>query len=204
MSLDAPRTIGHLAFDDTNTGTAGSWTLAGPETLTLAGTSPSITVGSLGTGASATIATTITGSDGVTRAGNGTLTLTGSNSYTGGTTVNAGALKGTIDSICGDVQVASGATVQFNATETGEISNIIAGEGVLRLHLGSGVHTIMNNLGGVKGLIWVSNTGIPVTNKWSVTNSVSADAAVLLDPGSTIFVLGGQTASFSKGITLSG
>ena len=86
-------------------GTAGSVTLGGPitaasvtfgvdgytitgDTLTLAGT-PSVTLGS---GLSATIASVIAGSSGLTKAGAGSLSLTAANTYTGVTTISAGTL----------------------------------------------------------------------------------------------------------------
>lgn len=155
-----------------------------------------------------TVANDISGTGSLAKQGAGTVTLSGNNSYGGSTTVSQGTLvgtgTGTTGSIRGTVQVADGATVQFNATTTGVISNTITGDGVLRLHLGSGTHTIMNNVSGMTGLIRVSNPGTPVSNKWSIDQSVSANAAVLLDPGSTMFVSPGRVASFSKGITLSG
>ena len=201
VSLDAPRTIGHLAFDDTNTGTAGSWTLAGPETLTLAGTSPSITVGSLGTGASATIATAITGSDGVTKAGTGTLTLAGANSYTGGTTVSTGALKGTIDSIRGDVSINAGATVQFQNPASNTIANKITGDGVFRVFFTGGGHVWINGLADFTGTVQLSK---PVANggKWTATGIGTLDAALIIDDLCQIYVAGPTT--FNKGITVSG
>ncbi len=56
-------------------------------TLTLAG--PSITVDS---GVAATISSTVAGSAGMAKNGSGTLNLTHSNDYTGGTTINGGTL----------------------------------------------------------------------------------------------------------------
>jgi autotransporter-associated beta strand protein len=51
-------------------------------------------------GVTATIASTLAGSTGMTKAGDGTLILTGTNTYTGGTTISAGTLQlgdGTLD-----------------------------------------------------------------------------------------------------------
>ncbi len=66
-----------------NLGTAGN-------ALTLAGTTPTITVNNLS--ATHTIISPIAGSAGLTKAGNGILVLSGTNTYTGGTSVNAGTL----------------------------------------------------------------------------------------------------------------
>jgi fibronectin-binding autotransporter adhesin len=71
-------------------GTAGN-------TLTLAGTTPTITVNN--TRFHQAILSPIDGSAGLTKAGAGTLVLRGANVYTGGTTVNAGTLSfGTVAS----------------------------------------------------------------------------------------------------------
>jgi autotransporter-associated beta strand protein len=59
-------------------------------TIQLAGTSPSIEVGS---GLTLTIGSTLSGSTGLTKSGSGTLVLTGNNNYTGTTAVDAGVLS---------------------------------------------------------------------------------------------------------------
>ncbi|MHB1555994.1 MAG: beta strand repeat-containing protein [Isosphaeraceae bacterium] len=58
----------------------------------------------------------ITGTGGVTKAGNGVLDLKGANTYSGGTTVAAGALL--VDGSVGDVTVNSGATLGGSGTVT--------------------------------------------------------------------------------------
>ncbi|OKP63708.1 hypothetical protein BTE77_35325, partial [Ensifer adhaerens] len=82
---------------------------------------------SINTTAASLYAGTITGLVSLTKSGAGTLTLTGTNSYTGGTTIAAGALQlgngGTTGSIVGDV-VNNGALV-FNR------SNLLAFGGAI-------------------------------------------------------------------------
>ena len=85
VTLDTNKTIGVLKFGDTGVGTAGSWILAGDNTLTLAGT-PTITVNALGAGKSVTISSSVAGSSGLTKTGVGTLTLNGSNTFSGSMT----------------------------------------------------------------------------------------------------------------------
>ena len=58
-------------------------------TLTLNGTTPTI---SLGSGTNATVSSVITGSAGLTKADAGTLTLVAANTYSGATTISAGTL----------------------------------------------------------------------------------------------------------------
>ncbi len=104
VHFDSARTIGNLTFGDTVTSSAAGWILDNNGTpaniLTLAGGTPTTTVNQLGTGKSATIGLEITGTMGLTKAGNGTLILGTANTYTGATTVSAGTLAyGTNDVI---------------------------------------------------------------------------------------------------------
>jgi autotransporter-associated beta strand protein len=97
VSLDTDRTINRVNFADSNTATAGSWILDNNGTSTnnlilsgttgaATGTVPVIDVGSLGTNKNATISAIIEGSYGFSKAGAGTLVLSGDNTYTGVTT----------------------------------------------------------------------------------------------------------------------
>ncbi|MEI6070989.1 MAG: autotransporter-associated beta strand repeat-containing protein [Verrucomicrobiae bacterium] len=62
------------------------------------------------------------------KTGIGTLTLTGTNSYTGGTSIAAGGtLMGNSASLQGNISVASGATVAFNQTSDGTYSGVVSG-----------------------------------------------------------------------------
>ncbi len=94
-ALDTPRTLGSLTFGDTDTATAGSWLVDNNidplNILTLSGT-PTITVNALGTAATAEISAEIAGTEGLVKAGVGTFTLSGLNTYSGTTSVNAGTL----------------------------------------------------------------------------------------------------------------
>lgn len=105
VNLDSARTIGHLVFGDTDTSSAAGWTLANNgnagHILTLAGTTPTITVNALGGTKTVTISAAVAGTDGLTKAGDGTLTLSGANTYSGGTTVSNGALALSQDSAAG-------------------------------------------------------------------------------------------------------
>ena len=65
-------------------------------TLTLSGTAPTI---STGTGVTATVASVIAGSAGLTKAEGGTLTLAAANTYSGATTINAGTLALAVSSV---------------------------------------------------------------------------------------------------------
>jgi autotransporter-associated beta strand protein len=97
VRLDGSRTLTGLTFGDTDTATAFSWILddnasSGANTLTLAGTTPTITVSAMGTGSSATISAVIAGSTAWTKAGAGKLILSGANTTSGATTITGGTL----------------------------------------------------------------------------------------------------------------
>ena len=145
VTLGEPRTIGNLIFDDTDTATNSRWILDNGGTaankLTLAGTTPTITVNNLGNGSltnsTVTISAAISGSNGLTKDGTGTvasasthgkgvLVLSGANDYTGGTTVNTGALAAANSSAFGTgaVTVSSGAQLQIRGVNIANTINI--------------------------------------------------------------------------------
>jgi fibronectin-binding autotransporter adhesin len=72
-------------------------------------------------GASATIASVLEGTTGLTMAGSGTLTLSGANSYSGGTTLSAGTLRLEHAAAAGSgllTQTTNNSTLQINTTGT--------------------------------------------------------------------------------------
>ena len=91
ITNEAVRTIGNLVFGDADSSSPGGWTLAGVSPLSLQVSSgvPVVSVSALGAGKSAMIACPLAGTQGLAKFGNGTLILSGSNSYSGGTTLNA-------------------------------------------------------------------------------------------------------------------
>jgi autotransporter-associated beta strand protein len=155
VNLDSAQMIGSLVFGDTDTSSAAGWTLANnaepANTLTLSGTTPTVTVNALGGTKTVTISAAVAGSAGLTKSGPGTLTLSGSNSYSGATTVTAGTLQignggtsGTPGS--GPVTIASGATLTLNRSDDYALSDtqIISGAGAF-IKEGSGILTFSGN-----------------------------------------------------------
>ena len=96
--LDSDRTLTNFFFGDPTTASAGSWIFQGASTLTLAGTTPTITVNALGTGKAVQIGggsgLVLAGTSGLTRNGAGELLLNASvaSSLTGGINLNNGTL----------------------------------------------------------------------------------------------------------------
>ena len=117
VTLDGARTIGNLKFG-TPSGING-WTLntgsGGPLTLAVSSGSPTITVSSN----SATLNTVLAGTNGLTKAGAGTLILNASNTYTGGTTLSAGQLNlNSANALAGGALVISGGAIGNSSGST--------------------------------------------------------------------------------------
>jgi autotransporter-associated beta strand protein len=91
VTLDGTRTIGNLFFDDRNS-TKHGWALntgnGDPLTLAVSNGTPVIS-----NNVSTTIGAVLGGTSGLTKTGSGTLTLSATNTYTGGTTISAGTLQ---------------------------------------------------------------------------------------------------------------
>jgi autotransporter-associated beta strand protein len=151
VALGAPRTIGNIVFGDTDTSTSGiSWALSNggnaTNVLTLAGTTPTITVNALGASSLATISAGIDGTSGLTKNGVGILVLSGANTYTGGTFVDAGTLRVSSSSALGGgaVTITSGATFQLQNSLT--LANAFNLNGTSALSLISGATTLNGNV----------------------------------------------------------
>jgi len=87
----------------------------------------------------------ISGQGNLVKLGIGTLTLTGSNNYSGGTTISAGTLQigngGAAGAITGNATIASGASLAFNRSDDTSFSGVISGAGSL-LKQGAGALTL--------------------------------------------------------------
>lgn len=180
VDFDAPRTLGHLIFGDTNTATPGVWEViaADPLTnrLTLSdATKPTITVNALGVVPPAfddvIIRPNLAGTNGFTKLGVGILSVsstydaaTAANNLTGVINVNAGTLRiltgstfdfeTVVDAPVTSFNLANGTTLDARAF----VRNITAGTGVTIngtsgvqfLNVGSG--TVINATGGGVGV----------------------------------------------------
>jgi len=117
VRLNGDRTLTTVVFGDSDTSSAGSWLLdnngVSTNNLILAGTTPGIAVNALGTNKTATISAIIEGTAGLVKSGGGTLTLSGTNTYTGDLTVDGGTLIGTATNNGG-----AGAFGSFSAART--------------------------------------------------------------------------------------
>ena len=147
VELNAPRVIGSLAFGDTDpVNSPANWILGNnvtpANTLTLAGTSPTVTVSALGDGTAAIINAVVAGTNGLTKAGPGTLTLAADNTYSGGTTINAGTLQignGGSTGKLGSGNLVNNANLALNLSvgTSFDLTNNVSGAGTLHLISGS-------------------------------------------------------------------
>ena len=76
-----------------------------------------------------TINGVISGAGGLTKTGAGSLTLSGANDYSGGTTISAGTVVGTTTSLQGDIANAS--FLEFSQGSDGTYSGVISGAGLV-------------------------------------------------------------------------
>ena len=160
VHLDTARTIGSLHFGDLTPTSAAGWTLDNNATpadiLTISGGTKTITVDALGTGKTAAITAIIAGTD-ITKAGAGTLVLSGANTNTGVVTLTTGTLRATTSAQAlgtGAATLSLGAgTILELANDTGlsfSRNTTITGNTTIkseRLANGTGVNHTLGTLG---------------------------------------------------------
>lgn len=115
VNLNTARTIGNITFTDSTTA-SHDLTISGANTLTLVRTSgmPVINV----TNRTLTISSQISGSNGLSKSGAGTLALNGNNTFTGDVSVTGGILALGNNNAFGDI-IINGGTLTMNATSLG-------------------------------------------------------------------------------------
>lgn len=108
-----------------------------------------------------TLSGSLSGNGGLTKIGNGTLRLSGANSYAGDTTVNAGTLQlDRTSSISGAIRLASGAVLNLDFTGTQTVAALY----VNGVAVSSGVYTSSNLPGVISGAGAVKiNSTLPTT-----------------------------------------
>jgi autotransporter-associated beta strand protein len=119
-----------------------------------------------------THASSISGTGSLVKQGPRSLTLTGTNTYSGGTTVSSGTLRGSTNSVQGDIT--NNATVEFDQAATGTYAGTMSGTGQLR-KVGGGTLSITsaNTHGGgtviAGGTLQANNTSGSATGTGAVT-----------------------------------
>jgi autotransporter-associated beta strand protein len=211
VNLDSPRTIGNLVFGDTDTATAAGWTLANNETpgntLTLAGTTPTLTVNALGVSEAVEISAVVAGTTGLTKSGPGSLVLSGANTYSGTTTVGNGTLQISGQpyfNIGRTTSIASGAVFDLsNSNNTFASlmpSSTITGAGTFRLSGNSTLNQDLNGVSGTRltiamlsgGLIDLQDSSRLTNGGWQELNWSGNLADMNIASGATLDVWDGQ------------
>ncbi len=170
---------GNLAMSDGTTLRAGAADLALANNINIAG------IGKVDTGANTlTLNGEITdggeGSGALTKIGTGTLVLNGANSYTGGTTVVAGRLKGNSTSLQG--AIANNSQVEFNQSSTGTYAGVMSGTGQF-IKTGTGTLTLTGANTYTGGT--VVSAGRLTGNSASLQGTIVNNSQVEFNQGST-------------------
>ncbi|MBU6182963.1 MAG: autotransporter-associated beta strand repeat-containing protein, partial [Verrucomicrobia bacterium] len=179
-------------------------------TINLAGSSAATNEITVSTG-TATISSVLTGSNGFQKYGTGTLTLSGANTYSGGTTMDSSS--GTINinnatAIGTGALTISGASTTIDNTSGGAIT--LSNNNNIALSGGSLTFTGTNDLSFGTGVVTLSGaTSRTMTvNGGSLTvGSIDANATnrALVKAGSgTLLISGSAGANFQAGTTISG
>jgi autotransporter-associated beta strand protein len=172
------------------TGVGGSAVTLGANTLTL------------GTATATTFAGDISGAGGkLVKQGTGIFTLSGTNSYTGGTTIAAGTLTGTTSSLPGNIL--DDATLVFNQSSAGTYSGSLSGAGTL-LFQGGGEVTLTGNSAGFAGTTTVSSGDLAVGS--ASTTSAELGGDVIVTSGAAVSGHGtiGGTLTNTSGVVAPG
>lgn len=176
-------------------------------TITLGGTTPTIT-----TSADAAISSLVTGSAGLVKAGNATLTLTGANNYTGGTTISAGTLQigdGTVNgTINGAYNIGSNGTLRLaRIAKTTVTNNSITGAGTVSLFVAGTANGSANYQWDTFTTFNSSFTGKLVVEEGRVfynPTQLGGTTAIEIQNGAQFLAAGNSSYSQTLGIKIAG
>ena len=139
----------------------------------------------------------------LTKEGTESLVLTGNNTYTGTTTINAGVLQlgsgGTSGSIDGDVAIAATTKLVLNRSDEHTLTDVVAGNisgaGSLELNHTNNGTTILTSVPGNTGGLTVTNGTLQLGNGGAFTGTLDA-TTLSITPNSTLAMnLGAGVAS---------
>ncbi|WP_247997768.1 autotransporter-associated beta strand repeat-containing protein [Brucella tritici] len=158
----------------------------------------------------------VSGSGALHQDGAGTLILTGTNSYTGGTTISSGTLQIGDGGGSGSIQgnVTNNATLAFNRSNTLSFSGVVSGSGMLN-QIGSGSLTLSGDSSAFTGATNVNAGGLIVTGKLGDATStlqVASNASLAgsgtiggnttIADGATLIGAADQTLTFNDNLSL--
>ena len=129
----------------------------------------------------------INGGGAVTKSNTGTLTLLGTNTYTGATTISAGTLQvgnGGTSGTTGSGNVINNATLAFNRSDLLTVTNNVSGSGVVN-QTGSGT-TVLKGASTYTGQTTVSAGSLLVNNAYAGTDSATGTNTVQVNANATL------------------
>jgi fibronectin-binding autotransporter adhesin len=135
-------------------------------------------------GTSGTYAGNMSGSGPLAKNSNGTLTLTGSNSYQGGTFVNAGSLVGDTGSLQGSIAVSSG-TLRFDQATSATFSGVLLGTSPSSRFVKTGVGDLTLSGTNTNDGTWTVSGGRLIGTTSSLQGAITNNAAVTFDQATT-------------------
>jgi autotransporter-associated beta strand protein len=154
-----------------------------------------------GDNTSTSYAGVISGTGGLVKDGTGTFVLSGANTYSGGTIINAGTLQGTTTSIQGDITDNAAGTLDFEQDTDGTYAGAISGAGAI-VKGGAGLLTLTGDNSGSSGTFLVQGGGgvsIGAANNIG-TGAVTINGATFQTTGvltlANAFTLGAGGANF--------
>lgn len=191
VNLNGARTVGNLIFADTTPNY--NWTLSngtgGPLTFAVTSGIPSITV----INQTATLATSISGTQGLMKSGPGTLVLGGVNSFTGGLTVNEGTVRlagtnsGTSQAGSGTLTIGTGAIVEAASYNSlGQLGGPVLSP--LVIHGGTFLADVYNQINSITltgGTLGVRSGVVQVDGMYLDVRSSAAPTVTTLESATT-------------------
>ncbi|WP_158298707.1 autotransporter-associated beta strand repeat-containing protein [Sphingomonas psychrotolerans] len=143
-----------------------------------------------------TLANVMSGTGGFVQAGTGTTTLTGANSYSGGTLVSAGRLRGDSASLQGDIRIDT--ALEFAQTSTGTYAGSLSGVGLFD-KTGIGTLVLTGNSAGFTGATHLIGGGLAVNGLLSRSIVTVSNGATLSGTGTVGGVILQSGATIAPG-----
>ena len=172
---------GTITFTGTNTMTGTATVSGGALVASRASAMPQSVVNNAAVGfnnaTSGTYSGAISGSGLLAKLGAGDITLTGANTYSGGTQISAGSLIGDTTSLQGDFAV-SGGNLKFNQATSGTFSDVLSGVGNF-FKLGAGDLTLTGT--NTNAGPWNVSAGRLIGTTSSIRGDITNSDAVVFD-----------------------
>ena len=153
---------------------------------------------------SAVIMSGVLSNGGLIKAGSSNLTLSGNNTYTGGTIISNGTLQigagGAFGWVLGDI--ANQGTLVFNRSDSVIFSNLVTGSGNL-IQSGTGALTLSSN-NTFSGVLGITAGQVILGNAFAAQNATVSNAVaggLVFNNAFTAFTFGGLTGATDLGLT---